>query len=77
MEGGEDGGLPGACSRAGKELFSAVPRKSWRGLMLLCLLFSAAGRCSRRVRVTMSSPVAENTCVWGGGEVPVVKVAKT
>lgn len=42
------------------------PRKSCRGLTLLCLCFSASGRCSTRVLVTMSSPEAEKTCGKSG-----------
>ena len=54
-----------AWSRAGMPS-SPPPRKSWRGLTLLCLCFSASGRCSTRVFVTMSSPEAAKT--WRRGE---------
>lgn len=39
----------------------AAPRKSCRGLILLCFFFSVSGKCSTRVFVTMSNPVAVNT----------------
>ena len=54
-----------AWSRAGMPS-CLPPRKSCRGLTLLCLCFSASGRCSTRVLVTMSSPEAEKTWVKVG-----------